>query len=61
MTKLEIAMHKTRLAHQTVAWLGDLYELQAEVRPNSPLEAGINQAIACTIDALRQLENLTWE
>lgn len=61
MTKLEIAMHKTRVAHHLAAWLGDLYELQAQVRPNSPLETGVNQAIANTLDALRQLENAAWE
>lgn len=56
MTRHELAMHKARVAHNLADWLGGLYELQAQLRPNSPLETGINQAIANTLQALGNLE-----
>lgn len=60
MTRREIAMHKARAAHNLAAWLGDLYELQAQMRPNSPLETGINQAISNTLRALGELQKTDW-
>lgn len=60
MTRREIAMHKARVAYNLATWLGDLYELQIELRPNSPLETGINQAIANTLEALGNLEKSSY-
>ena len=60
MTHREIGMHKARAAHNLAAWLGDLYELQAQMRPDSPLETAINQAIANTLSALGDLQKTDW-
>jgi hypothetical protein len=61
MITLEISPDKARIANHLVAWLYDLCEMQAQLKPGSPLAPGIDQAITDTVLTLRRLGKITLE